>query len=198
MNGKQQIAEQSRQWFWQAFIDLLRENDYEKITVGKIAERAQLDRRTFYRSFKGKSSLINWYFQKMLNQYHEFLYQQPQPLSVKKGLTLFLNFWLAHQKTIQLLIKRNLSFHFLEIWTKEAIENYNIFNESWRSNGTPSEITYVETFVTGGLWQIINVWLIKDNPENPEQIVQIFLKSLNQLAQHPTGIAQSEKLSNNN
>jgi hypothetical protein len=113
-------------------------------------------------------------------------------------LTLFLNFWLAHQKTIQLLIKRNLSFHFLEIWTKEAIENYNIFNESWRSNGTPSEITYVETFVTGGLWQIINVWLIKDNPENPEQIVQIFLKSLNQLAQHPTGIAQSEKLSNNN
>jgi AcrR family transcriptional regulator len=182
MNGKQRIAEQSRQWFWDAFLELLQEKDYQKITIAEIAQRADLDRRTFYRSFHGKEGLIKWYFQKMLDQYHDVLYQQAQPLPLQTGLTLFLNFWLERRRTIQILIQNKLTFYFLEIWTKEAIENYHLFTESWRTSGSAIEITYIETFITGGLWEIINVWLAKDHPENPKEIIKIFTKTLQQLA----------------
>lgn len=192
MNGKQRIAEQSRQWFWEAFLELLQEKNYQKITIAEIAQRADLDRRTFYRSFRGKEGLIKWYFQKMLDQYHEVLYQQEQPLPLKIGLTLFLNFWLERHDTIQLLIQNKLTFHFLEIWTKEAIENYHLFTESWRTNGSETEITYIETFITGGLWEIINVWLAKDQPEDPQKIIKIFIKSLQQLSLTTSKLSDSD------
>jgi AcrR family transcriptional regulator len=192
MNGKQRIAEQSRQWFWEAFLELLQEKNYQKITIAEIAQRADLDRRTFYRSFRGKEGLIKWYFQKMLDQYHEVLYQQEQPLPLKIGLTLFLNFWLERHDTIQLLIQNKLTFHFLEIWTKEAIENYHLFTESWQTNGSETEITYIETFITGGLWEIINVWLAKDQPEDPQKIIKIFIKSLQQLSLTTSKLSDSD------
>lgn len=192
MNGKQRIAEQSRQWFWEAFLELLQEKNYQKITIAEIAQRADLDRRTFYRSFRGKEGLIKWYFQKMLDQYHEVLYQQEQPLPLKIGLTLFLNFWLERHDTIQLLIQNKLTFHFLEIWTKEAVENYHLFTESWRTNGSETEITYIETFITGGLWEIINVWLAKDQPEDPQKIIKIFIKSLQQLSLTTSKLSDSD------
>lgn len=192
MNGKQRIAVQSRQWFWEAFLELLQEKNYQKITIAEIAQRADLDRRTFYRSFRGKEGLIKWYFQKMLDQYHEVLYQQEQPLPLKIGLTLFLNFWLERHDTIQLLIQNKLTFHFLEIWTKEAIENYHLFTESWRTNGSETEITYIETFITGGLWEIINVWLAKDQPEDPQKIIKIFIKSLQQLSLTTSKLSDSD------
>ncbi|KRM04021.1 transcriptional regulator [Liquorilactobacillus ghanensis DSM 18630] len=193
MNGKQRIAEQSRQWLWKAFLELLTEREFNKITIAEIAQRAQLDRRTFYRSFKNKECLIKWYFKKMLAQYHQVLYQQPQPLSVEAGLRLFLNFWLVRKDTVRLLINNHLSFYFLDIWTKEAIENYHLFDETWRTHGTPVEITYLEIFITGGLWQIINVWLAKEQPEEPQQIIEIFVKSLNKLALTVTENQNHEK-----
>ena len=47
MTGKERIAEQSRQWLWESFLDLLKQTDYAQITISKIAQHAELDRRTF-------------------------------------------------------------------------------------------------------------------------------------------------------
>lgn len=61
MNGQERLAEQSREWLLQALFELLEQSDYSRITVKDIAETAKLSRRTFYRSFKNKSDLINYY-----------------------------------------------------------------------------------------------------------------------------------------
>lgn len=179
--GKQKIAERSREWFWKAFLELLQEKDYQKITITEIAQKAQLDRRTFYRSFKGKNELINWYCKKSLAEYHALIYQQKQPLSVQKGLKLFFDFWWERRKTMHLLIINDLSNNFLNIWTQAAIKNYYFFNESWRIKGDPNQVKYIETYITGGLWQTVNFWLAKDDPEKPEVITQTFIKVLDAL-----------------
>ena len=181
MNGKQKIAEQSREWFWQAFLELLQKKNFSEITITEIAQKAQLNRRTFYRSFKRKKGLINWYYQKSLTEYHKILYQQKQPLSVQKGLELFFNFWWKKRKTMHLLIINHLSANFLKIWTQAAIKNYYFFNESWRIKSNPSEVAYIETYITGGLWQTVNFWLAKSNPEKPDVLAQTFTKVLNTL-----------------
>ncbi|MFT8977736.1 helix-turn-helix domain-containing protein, partial [Liquorilactobacillus nagelii] len=60
MNGQERLAEQSRAWLTEALFVLLQQENYNEITVKKIAEQAQLSRRTFYRSFKNKDELLNY------------------------------------------------------------------------------------------------------------------------------------------
>lgn len=45
----------------------------EKITVGKIAEECGTARQTFYRHFKDKYDLVNWYFDKILQESFEYM-----------------------------------------------------------------------------------------------------------------------------
>ena len=45
----------------------------EKITVTEIVETCGVTRQTFYRNFKDKYDLINWYFDKILLETFEHL-----------------------------------------------------------------------------------------------------------------------------
>ena len=45
----------------------------EKITVGEIAEECGTARQTFYRHFKDKYDLVNWYFDKILQESFEHM-----------------------------------------------------------------------------------------------------------------------------
>lgn len=46
-----------------AFISLLKEKDYEDITVQEICELAMVRRTTFYQHFEDKNSFLNWFVQ---------------------------------------------------------------------------------------------------------------------------------------
>ena len=37
-------------------------NEFEKVRVGDICEQSGVSRQTFYRHFKDKYDLLNWYF----------------------------------------------------------------------------------------------------------------------------------------
>lgn len=45
----------------------------EKVTVGEIAEECGTSRQTFYRHFKDKYDLVNWYFDKILQESFEHM-----------------------------------------------------------------------------------------------------------------------------
>ncbi|EQC69409.1 hypothetical protein HSISB1_726 [Streptococcus sp. HSISB1] len=42
----------------------MRNEKYENITIKDILEYAEVSRRTFYRHFKNKDNLLNYYFKK--------------------------------------------------------------------------------------------------------------------------------------
>ena len=47
----------------EAFISLLKEKEYEDITVQEICELAMVRRTTFYQHFEDKNSFLNWFLQ---------------------------------------------------------------------------------------------------------------------------------------
>ncbi len=51
----------------------MRQAPLEKITVGEIAEECGTTRQTFYRHFKDKYDLVNWYFDKILLESFEHM-----------------------------------------------------------------------------------------------------------------------------
>lgn len=183
MTGKERIAEQSRQWLWDAFIDLLKQEDYSQITVSKIAHHAQLDRRTFYRSFKDKQDLIDWYIKNTISDYHKRLSQEnPATLRIDAGIKLIFNFWWEQRAVLSVLIQNDLAGRFLIFWEADARDWYQLFKAPWHINGSPKEITYIMTYSIGGFWNVIQHWLRSEHPDNPDKMAAIMVKTLNQLS----------------
>jgi hypothetical protein len=55
-------ARRTRTALKRAFVALLKESPYEAITVGDVAERANIGRSTFYRHYASKADLLlNWH-----------------------------------------------------------------------------------------------------------------------------------------
>lgn len=57
-----------RDRFAEAMKECMKRAPLEKITVGEIAEACGSTRQTFYRHFKDKYDLVNWYFDKILQE----------------------------------------------------------------------------------------------------------------------------------
>lgn len=56
----------TRQWLRDALIQLIHERDYEKITVQDIAERAAVNRATFYLHYRDKLDLLEKSVEEMM------------------------------------------------------------------------------------------------------------------------------------
>ncbi|WRK54269.1 TetR family transcriptional regulator [Coprobacillaceae bacterium CR2/5/TPMF4] len=54
--------------FAQAIKDLIKVVPLDKIAVTDIVTRSGMTRQTFYRYFKDKYDLVNWYFEKLVLQ----------------------------------------------------------------------------------------------------------------------------------
>lgn len=61
----QDKTENTKYKFAYALITLIKRKPLDKITVKDITEQAGMTRQTFYRNFKDKFDLVNWYFEKL-------------------------------------------------------------------------------------------------------------------------------------
>lgn len=68
----------------EAIRELMHHSDLEKITVKEIVALSGLTRQTFYRNFRDKYDLVNWYFEKLAEK--SFL-QMGDSCTLREGLT---------------------------------------------------------------------------------------------------------------
>ncbi|MGO4499797.1 TetR/AcrR family transcriptional regulator [Paenibacillus sp. 2RAB27] len=61
----------------EAFIELLQELEVEKITVNRIAERATINRVTFYLHYRDIPDMIDKLADEMIHEIHEILHEAP-------------------------------------------------------------------------------------------------------------------------
>lgn len=83
----------TKQEFQQALLDLLENQEYERITVSQIAQQAGLNRATFYLHYEDKEDLLEQYLSKYLDEFKrgaiiipkEFRYDShyPHPLFIR-------------------------------------------------------------------------------------------------------------------
>lgn len=61
MNTKKQIAD--------SLINLMKNNDFENITVKEITEKAGVNRSTYYRNFKSKEDILKYKLELIMEEY---------------------------------------------------------------------------------------------------------------------------------
>lgn len=75
--------DKTRYRFASAIKDCMKKQSLDKITVTEIVERSEMTRQTFYRYFKDKYDLVNWYFERLVMQSFR---QMGTSLTLKEGL----------------------------------------------------------------------------------------------------------------
>lgn len=151
--GNNPTALRSQRWFADALLELMKDNDFDKITIKNICTKSDLSRQTFYQLFSAKEDIIRYSLKLCLCQ------SQKEAEGFKendfKQLTAFcMNFFDIHEELVKLLLKNNLDYLLedeLSQMVKAIVERINA--------PCPKNIrTYANAFICGAISSTILCW----------------------------------------
>ncbi|MGM0240411.1 TetR/AcrR family transcriptional regulator [Enterococcus sp. AZ103] len=168
MKKNKQIS-QSKMWLWQALYNLMEEQTYESITIKQIAEKAQLDRRTFYRHYRSKKDIIHDHLTQLLLVH----FQEIKNLGITDEEKIICQhfYFLKDQWQLLQILKKNDLFDFL----LTSFTSYNhLFESVFQSSDFPiNKQPYQLAFKAGGFLNAVSQWLEQAKPESPEEMAKI-------------------------
>jgi AcrR family transcriptional regulator len=173
------IAIQSKELFAEALVDLLRTKPYHKINITELAQKADLDRRTFYRNFNFKDDILAYRIKGIIEEFQESIHQQKHLDAYIIAKTYFA-VCSHHVDFLTLLSEQGLMIHLLSAFDQvlpSLTEKYvrRAVDES------EDDFAYVLSFYAGGFWHLSNKWLQEGIQKTPDQLaalVPIVMKRL--------------------
>lgn len=164
----------TKQIIQQTFFALLKEKDLNKITVKEIAEKADINRGTFYRYYTDVLDLYN----KIQTSYIQTVKQEfsESDLNLEKSLTTLLNFVKKDEGLQILVLKSSQSDKFTE-QVLLSVKNLSLQNFALNfSQASPFELELSFAFFTSGAISLIKYWLEEDIDYPIEKIVQLLIQ----------------------
>lgn len=176
----------TREAIFKAFIGLLSEKNYEKVTVGEIIERADIGRATFYAHFETKDFLLKELCEELFCHIFDAIRPEPAPhkhiFHCEAPDSVFLHLLCHLQKNdnniLELLSCPNneLFLRYFKSNLKELVKSQLSLFESRKSEKLPEDFWIdhiVSTFVETVRW-----WVDNGMKETPETIAEYFYLSV--------------------
>lgn len=156
----------------QAFQDLLLEKDYAKITIKEIAERADINRGTFYKYYKDTAALLEEIEAELVHEIADNL--QKESLSLDLWLAKLLTILYDNPSTTHLILLNNS--HLLNLLLTEIKpETFKRFALYFKEATTAELELCLSYFVCGSIG-LIERWL-KDFPEiAPDAVASLLIQ----------------------
>ncbi|TPR13161.1 TetR/AcrR family transcriptional regulator [Apilactobacillus timberlakei] len=184
MNGKERISKMSKKWLIKSLFQLMNEGNYDDITVTNISDNADLARRTFYRYFKNKNDLLDYYYNETINEYFaelNNLITSNKKISFDMVLQTFFEFFWNKRDETRTLIKQGLFFNLFLKSSSNLKSVYKNVAMPWHINNDDEKIQYVLNFFIGGYMNIISRWLMKEEPESSKAISKIVYDAIKKM-----------------
>jgi len=139
------------------------------LTIKEIAERAGLDRKTFYRHFHSKEEVLYLQLQDLCQIYIEELKELPE-LSAYLITKSYFSICAQYSHFFKLLERNELLSLVLLKFNEylPALNNLFLDNPSYR-NKPKYELMYQ----AGGFWNVTNRWIRDGMKESPERMAEI-------------------------
>lgn len=156
----------------QAFQDLLLEKDYAKITIKEIAERADINRGTFYKYYKDTAALLEEIEAELVHEIADNL--QKESLSLDLWLAKLLTILYDNPSTTYLILLNNS--HLLNLLLTEIKpETFKRFALYFKEATTAELELCLSYFVCGSIG-LIERWL-KDFPKMaPDAVASLLIQ----------------------
>ncbi len=164
-----------------AFLELLNKKQYHDITIGKIADDAGVGRRTFYRYFLDKESMVLYVIDLMMDRFAQMLIgnvgkSNKGKEGIKDIARIYFLFWEEYIEELRLLHRAGLS-HYIG----DNLEQY-IFQVAKKSNHLSRELsqdqimTYYEKYKyafayrLAGYWRVTLLWCEEQPRKTPDEM----------------------------
>lgn len=144
----------------ESFLLLLRDNDYDQITISEIADKAGVNRSTYYRHFTSKDGIVCAYYENLLVEYMQ---TTPLPdLGAMEGYLYKLFSIMATHRNELLLIHRSGHSHLL----------LNVFNQYFiaKSNHADDLRAY---YHAGGIFNCNLFWFDHNMDMEPKKLAAL-------------------------
>ena len=168
--------EYTRHYIVEALFRLMSEREYGKISVTDIAEKAGVGRATFYRYFKSKEEVIEFYF---LHNVKEFMFEQHYYSRCKadyvKVVSSVFEKFQKNKECFRLLRRAHLEYLYLDFLNKKMIETFRA--------EYPDKSLYEPYLFAGMIFNVSMAWLDNGCREPVTQIAEMFIGPINILNQ---------------
>lgn len=158
-NGK--IAEQSKEKFSNALLVVMEQYDFRKITITQLSQEAGLSRKTFYRLFKGKEELLDFFFE---NLYKEFLIQikSRQLQHYWDVVQCYFDFCEERKELLSLLKRNNLLAPLFEGSYQYSFKVFEYVRSKETADIYSSFLPYLLAYSIGGMYSMLLKWVESD------------------------------------
>ncbi|PCM41768.1 TetR family transcriptional regulator C-terminal domain-containing protein [Mammaliicoccus sciuri] len=165
----------------QAFIELLTENNLDRITIQQISDLADVNRGTFYLNYEDKYALLDEMENEQIEKIKGFVDIRKMDLSTKTSNRFIEDFANKVIKNVITHIEQNMEFYqvILNLERKSQIEEQ--LADIVRSNikhlignkdnvfGIPEN--YYLSYVIGSMMSMIKYWVSDENRVSVEELV---------------------------
>ncbi len=158
----------SKQDLAETVFKLLKTKPYEQISIQDIVSKAGFSRMAYYRNFKSKNEIVQYYLHKITN---DFLIDSKIDVRTENLHKYFVTVFkhLTAVKDIGLLLLKNNLLHFAKA------EFDKIFYDKAKDK---SEL-YNYLFLSGGLFNVYQLWLSQGCKETPEELANMLIELSN-------------------
>lgn len=170
MNGHERQREQSRKMIENALFSLLEEKEYSEITVSEIVKKADVARRTFYRLYDKKESVIMAYFHSLCEEYKSGHERLPG-YDLKQVALDYFAFWYTQRDKLLVFRKAGLDdllFYGIRSASIEVIRN-RIQDEQLRQM---TEVQYFAMYSVGGFINLLIHWIENGMEGTPQEYAE--------------------------
>ena len=149
-----------------ALIELLKDKEYNDISINDITTKSGFSRMSYYRNFDSIDAILDYYLDVSTSEYMVATHLKFDEMPLEAYMIHLFEFLGSEQCrfTASLLMKRGL----FDRVSREFDKNFNIQKNKIRS--------YYYSFIAGGLFNAYKLWVINDYAEKPENIVRSFLE----------------------
>ena len=163
--------EYTRFYIVEALFKLMNEYEYEKIAVTDIARKAGVGRATFYRYFKRKEDVIEFYF---THNTKEFLFEQRFYPRCREDYMLIVRSvfekFKKNQACFKLIRRAHLEYLYLDFLNRN-------FSEMFRRE-FERESVYAPYCYAGMLFDVSMAWLDRDCADAIEELSETVLNAI--------------------
>lgn len=161
----------TRESIFTALMLLMEKKDFHKISVTEVTTKAGVSRMAFYRNYDILENVITDYLNVLFSRYDDEITATGLENTYDIVLMFFSSFK-TEKRLMMNLIKSNLTYLLLDksnLFLGEICEKYVC--DKFHS---PEKETYVIKFLSGGFFNILIEWVLRDYKESEAYMAQLF------------------------
>jgi AcrR family transcriptional regulator len=147
----------------QSLLILMGKKSFETISISEIAERAGVDRSTYYRNFKSKEDIIRFFVKKV---WHEYMLIYDKVVSFENHLKKLLMYYIKYKKDFLLIYKHGLTHLILD-------ELNDFFKPISEDKALSTEDRYRIYWYAGAIYNSVLLWFSTGMKESPDKLSEM-------------------------